>query len=788
MARTGSGKTAAFVIPMIERLRAHSSKFGSRALILSPSRELAIQTLKVVKELGRGTDLKSVLLVGGDSLEEQFGFMSANPDIVIATPGRFLHLKVEMGLDLSSIKYVVFDEADRLFEMGFATQLTEILHALPPSRQTLLFSATLPASLVEFARAGLQDPSLVRLDADTKVSPDLETAFFSIKGAEKEGSLLHILHDIIKVPLGPPAGANEETEKGSRKRKRQPDNGAGKPTEHSTIIFASTKHHVEYLYNLLKHAGFATSHVYGSLDQTARRIQVEEFRMGKTNLLVVTDVAARGIDIPVLANVINYDFPPQPKVFIHRVGRTARAGQRGWAYSLVRDVDAPYLLDLQLFLGKRLVLGQTEKDPSYRDDVVVGSLQRDAVGTHVEWLNKFLHENEDVEALRGVAVKAEKLYMKTRNSASSQSAKRAREEVASKGWSQLHPLFGKDVDGMEEARAAMLARISSFKPQETIFEVGQGDKATSAAAEVMKQLRKRVKPRNKQEAADDEEMSGVDDDYGGAAHNPDGDDDDEDANMQDDDDDDEDDGYGNDELEVTITNTGKPSKKDKARTDFRDNDVFMSYTPRTVNAAEERGYGVHSGGQGSSFVELARDATMDLTNDDTAKAFGAPTRPRMRWDAKAKKYVNSANDEDGSRGAKMIVGESGVKIAASFSSGRFDKWKRANRVHKLPQVGELVKPGSGNGVGQLPSGVRYKHKKELAPKEADKYRDDFHQRKKRVNEAREKRVGRFKDGMGSKKEIKGVTDIRKAREEKERKRAKTGRHQTGNHKGGHKRR
>lgn len=186
MARTGSGKTAAFVIPMIEKLRAHSSKFGARALILSPSRELAIQTLKVVKELGRGTDLKAVLLVGGDSLEEQFSSLSANPDIVIATPGRFLHLKVEMNLDLSSIKYVVFDEADRLFEMGFATQLTEILHALPPSRQTLLFSATLPASLVEFARAGLQDPSLVRLDADTKMSPDLEIAFFSVKGAERK--------------------------------------------------------------------------------------------------------------------------------------------------------------------------------------------------------------------------------------------------------------------------------------------------------------------------------------------------------------------------------------------------------------------------------------------------------------------------------------------------------------------------------------------------------------------------------------------------------------------------
>ncbi|KAH6607595.1 atp-dependent rna helicase dbp10 [Trichoderma cornu-damae] len=774
MARTGSGKTAAFVIPMIERLRAHSSKFGSRALILSPSRELAIQTLKVVKELGRGTDLKSVLLVGGDSLEEQFGFMSANPDIVIATPGRFLHLKVEMGLDLSSIKYVVFDEADRLFEMGFATQLTEILHALPPSRQTLLFSATLPASLVEFARAGLQDPSLVRLDADTKVSPDLETAFFSVKGAEKEGSLLHILHDVIRVPLGPPAGAQEESEKNSRKRKRRPDTGAGKPTEHSTIIFAATKHHVEYLYNLLQQAGFATSHVYGSLDQTARRIQVEDFRMGKTNLLVVTDVAARGIDIPVLANVINYDFPPQPKVFIHRVGRTARAGQRGWAYSLVRDVDAPYLLDLQLFLGKKLVVGQAEKEPSYTDDVVVGALKRDSVASHVEWLNKFLGENEDVDALRGVAVKAEKLYMKTRNSASSQSAKRAREEVASRGWSQLHPLFGEDVDGAEEARAAMLAKISNFRPQETIFEVGQGDKATSEAAEVMRQLRKRVRPRSKQEEVRGEEAGEVDDDFGGARAQAQDGDGDGDANMDDgefgnnDDDDD-------DDLQVTVTNTGK-AKKEKGRTDWRDDDIFMSYTPRTVNAAEERGYGVHSGGQGSSFVELARDATMDLTNDEAAKAFGAPSRPRMRWDAKSKKYVSSANDEDGSRGAKMIVGESGVKIAASFQSGRFDKWKKAHRVHKLPQVGETEK-ASGSAVGQIPSGIRYKHNKETAPKEADRYRDDFYKRRKRVNEAREKRVGRFRDGMGSKKEVKGLNDIRKARQDKERKRAKTGRHQ-----------
>ncbi|KAJ4165245.1 hypothetical protein LMH87_006883 [Akanthomyces muscarius] len=758
MARTGSGKTAAFVIPMIERLRAHSAQFGARALIMSPSRELAIQTLKVVKEMARGTDLKAVLLVGGDSLEEQFGSMAANPDIVIATPGRFLHLKVEMSLDIRSIKYVVFDEADRLFEMGFAAQLTEILHALPLSRQTLLFSATLPTSLVEFARAGLQDPSLVRLDADTKVSPDLESAYFSIKGDEKEGSLLHILHDIIKVPVGKPEDADEE--KGSKKRKRGPD-GPARPTEHSTIVFTATKHHVEYIANLLQWAGFAVSHAYGALDQTARRIQVEDFRHGKTNILVVTDVAARGIDIPVLANVINYDFPSQPKIFVHRVGRTARAGQRGWSYSLVRDTDAPYLLDLQLFLGKQLVIGQEKPNPSYAEDVVVGSLVRNTLEEHVEWFNRVIHDNDDISGLQKVSVKAERLYLKTRNSASSQSAKRAREVVASAPWVQLHPLFGNDVNNDEKARAEMMTKISGFRPNETIFEIGRSDKASNEAADVMKQLRKRITPRRQQKAEVEEVI----------------DDDEIDAPAMDNSDEVMDDDAGldaveedsDDGLEVTISNNGK-SKKD--RDDWRDSEIFMSYTPRTTNAAEERGYGVHSGGAGSSFIEAARDVTMDLGGDESSKSFGEANRQRLRWDKKSKKYVSRQNDEDGSKGAKMVTGESGVKIAASFQSGRYDKWRKANRMGRTQRVGEDEK---ASAASLLPQGVRYKHKLEQAPKAADKYRDDFKVRKKRVDEAKEKRVGRFRDGAGSKKEIKGVHDIRKAREEKQKRKEKNAR-------------
>ncbi|KAI8294668.1 ATP-dependent RNA helicase DBP10 [Colletotrichum sp. SAR 10_99] len=775
MARTGSGKTAAFVIPMIERLRAHSAKIGTRALILSPSRELALQTLKVVKEFSKGTDLKCVLLVGGDSMEEQFGFMSSNPDIVIATPGRFLHLKVEMGLDLSSIKYVVFDEADRLFEMGFAAQLTEILHALPPSRQSLLFSATLPASLVEFARAGLQDPSLVRLDAETKVSPDLESAFFSVKGAEKEAALLHILHDIIKMPMGTPDGVPLDIAP-SKKRKRGEGDGRGKPTEHSTIIFAATKHHVEYLAQMLIKAGFAVSYVYGSLDQEARRINTENFRQGRANILVVTDVAARGIDIPVLANVINYDFPPQPKVFVHRVGRTARAGQRGWAYSIVRELDTPYLLDLQLFLGRKLVIGHESEKPSFAEDVVVGGLSRDRIEMNMEWMNKILKEEADIEALRSVSVKAEKLYLKTRHSASYESAKRAREIVGSKGWNQLHPLFGAAANNAQQARNDMMAKISGFRPAETIFEIGRGGKGSnSEAVEVMKQLRKRITPHrgNKKEDKDsDAEMGDFGDDNQEEDENS-GEEADYTEAMEAYNSDDSDD---NDGLEVTISNAdeGKGKKKKNKQPDsWRDSDVYMSYTPRTINAAEERGYGVTTGAQTSSFVEAARDATMDLTNDETAKGFGEPTKTRgMRWDKKQNKYVARANDEDGSKGSKFIRGESGVKIAATFQSGRFDKWRKANRLGRM-QVGGLERPNMPGAVDQ--SGPRYKHKLEKAPKQADKYRDDYQVRKKRVAEAKEKRIGKFKDGAGSRKEIKGAEDIRKARVEKQKKMEKNAR-------------
>ena len=767
MARTGSGKTAAFVIPIIEKLKGHSAKVGARALIMSPSRELALQTLKVVKELGRGTDLKCVLLVGGDSLEEQFGSMATNPDIVIATPGRFLHVKVEMGLDLISMQYVVFDEADRLFEMGFAPQLTEILHALPQPRQTLLFSATLPKSLVEFARAGLHDPNLVRLDVESKISPDLQSAFFTVKSAEKEGALIHILSDIIKVPTGETeAAARTEVEASKNGKKRKRGDVDGKkvrevPTAHSTIVFAATKHHVDFLAALLRQLGYAVSHVYGSLDQTARKMQVEAFHTGMTDILVVTDVAARGIDIPILANVINYDFPAQPKIFVHRVGRTARAGQKGWSYSLVRASDAPYLLDLQLFLGKRLVLGRDGEDHvSYTEDVVVGTTSRDGLEKSCEWVSKVLDEDSDLAALRVVAGKGEKLYLRTRNAASSESARRSKDVVSSKSWTALHPLFNDNVNVGEIERDKMLARVSGFRPQETVFEIGKRGQS-GKAAEVMKNRRHAIEARRKKNDA----IQGVgevqlsdesEDDHTVQEH----------ANVPNTVPDIVTNVYfaSEDELEVTFSRPSDEKGSQKPNS-FKDAEFFMSYTSLTTNIAEVKGYSVHSrsyntASQNSNFVEAARGATMDLINDDGVKAFAEPSRAKgMRWDKKNKKYVARANDEDGSKGARMIRGESGQKIAASFKSGRYDAWKRSNKMSRLPRTGDKELSSIGGNAGHE---KRWKHRLEKAPKEADKYRDDYHKRRKMVEAAKEKRVGRFKDGSG-KNEIRRLNDVQKER-------------------------
>ncbi|MFH4980505.1 hypothetical protein AB6A40_007214 [Gnathostoma spinigerum] len=330
MSRTGSGKTAAFIVPMLQKLKQRETK-GIRALLLSPTRELALQTFKFTKELGRFTGLRCAVLVGGDNMDDQFSALHGKPDILLATPGRLLHVLAEMNLRLSSLQYLVFDEADRLFEMGFAEQLNEILTRVPEHRQTLLFSATLPKMLVDFAKAGLTDPTLVRLDVDNKVSDKLSMVFTCCRTEDKAASLLQLVRSIVN------AGAQ-------------------------TIVFCATMKHVEHLCAVLNKCGFDCAFLHSQLDSTARKLNIERFRTKMSSVLIVTDVAARGVDIPLLENAINYHFPAKPKLFVHRVGRVARAGHSGTSYSLISPDEYPYVVDLFLFLGRPISFAHPDSE------------------------------------------------------------------------------------------------------------------------------------------------------------------------------------------------------------------------------------------------------------------------------------------------------------------------------------------------------------------------------------------------------------------------------------------
>lgn len=327
MARTGSGKTGAFIIPAVEKLQSHSKVVGARCVVLSPTREIAIQTAAYFKAIARFTDLTYVLITGGNDMENQFERLLLNPDVIIATPGRLMHCIQEANLHLSQVQLVIYDEADRVFELGFAEQIHEIAKRMPKERQSLLFSATISSDVKDFTLSGIKDYKMVQVDKESKLSDDLKSHFLIVRTFEKIAALLFIMQELIELK-----GENIQ----------------------QTIIFAATRHHVEYLHEVTRLAGFKSAHIFGAMDQQTREERLQQFRQKKLNFLIVTDLAARGIDIPLLQNVIHYDFPPSLKLFIHRAGRTARAGQKGTSYALITHNELAYMHDLSVFVGKKL--------------------------------------------------------------------------------------------------------------------------------------------------------------------------------------------------------------------------------------------------------------------------------------------------------------------------------------------------------------------------------------------------------------------------------------------------
>lgn len=818
MARTGSGKTAAFILPMIEKLKTHSTKIGARGIILSPSRELAQQTFAVFKEFARGTELRAVLLTGGDSLEDQFSMMMSNPDVIIATPGRFLHLKVEMSLDLKSVEYAVFDEADRLFEMGFQEQLNELLAALPQQRQTLLFSATLPSSLVEFAKAGLTNPVLVRLDAEQRISENLQMLFLSTKNDERESTLLYVLQEIIKIPLATPEQLQklnkaeheyDETDsdddkdsdsqkknkkknkKHLQKRRQKLPSPTELPSEKATIIFVPTRHHVEYISELLKNCGYLVSYIYGSLDQTARKAQLYNFRLGLTSILVVTDVAARGVDIPMLPYVINYSLPSSSKIFVHRVGRTARAGNKGWAYSIVAENELPYLLDLELFLAKKILLTTmyettcdilrkrwkeshnnddsefVEPRVSYTERMVLGSCPRYELENFTDLYNNIFDKKFDLKLAKQTALKAEKLYFRTRTAASQESMKRSKEVIAS-GWDEQNIYFGKNI---EKEKLLFLAKLQNRHNKETVFEFARNPDDEMAI--FMKRRRQKLAPiqqkaKERRELLEKERLAGL-------SHSI------EDEILRN-----ERNAKSKDILNSTAgysvseeallkefedaDNILESEKKGKlTKKSYKDPNFFLSHYAPAANLQDKQ-LQLTTG-----FANDAAEATYDINDDDKVQIHKQTVK--MKWDKNRKKYVNM----NGIDNKKYIIGESGQKIAASFRSGKFDEWSKARKIKPL-KVGARESSIPSNllsdpkTMGLRTSTGKFKHKQMKAPKMPDKYRDDYHAQKQKVAKALERGATiKGYNAPGSKNELKSTEQIRKDRIQKEKRRAKNAR-------------
>lgn len=483
MARTGSGKTACYLLPMLEALKTHCAQTGVRALILEPTRELAEQTLRFAVKLGKFTGLHCTLVVGGDSMDEQFGALHKNPDIIIATPGRLMHVCSEMDLRLNNVQYVVFDEADRLFELGFREQLDGILERLIGPHQRLLFSATLPKMLVDFASSGIRNPALIRLDKDDQLSQHLELAFFSVAPSHKLHVLLYILRFVLL-----------ETEQ--------------------VIVFAATQLHVQYLECVMSKLNIPCTYLYSDMDPTSRKINAAKFQKKIVNVLIATDIAARGIDIPNLDYVINYNFPGTSKVFVHRVGRAARAGKSGVAFSLVAGEEEAYLWDLHKFLGRPVMFspkidhgemgrpilidvgsgnkhneenkensdGEKAKSASCDDwNFQFGKVPLDIICEEAPQLDN-LKKDCEVAYLDAKKDNAYKLYQKTRPKPSKEALREMREtkQLLTPGD---HPMLKQSVskclhaansvtDEMVERRMRMMEQLANVRPKKTIFELG----------------------------------------------------------------------------------------------------------------------------------------------------------------------------------------------------------------------------------------------------------------------------------------------------------------------------
>jgi len=331
IAQTGTGKTGAFSLPLLHRLSASGAARARpkapRALILAPTRELAIQIGEEIRAYARHLPLRQTLIYGGVGQGPQVRDLSRGVDIVIATPGRLLDLMTQGHIALDAVETLVLDEADRMLDMGFVRDIRKIAAKLPKRRQTLMFCATMPAEIGRLASELLHEPVRVEVAPQSTPIDRIDQRLYHVESAGKTALLSRILED---------------------------------PALSRVIVFARTKHRANRVADTLSRRGVTAEAIHGNKSQSARQRALSRFRDGKARVLVATDIAARGIDVDRVSHVINFELPNEPESYVHRIGRTARAGAEGIALSFCDPSERKYLRDIEkLIRGRLSVIGES---------------------------------------------------------------------------------------------------------------------------------------------------------------------------------------------------------------------------------------------------------------------------------------------------------------------------------------------------------------------------------------------------------------------------------------------
>lgn len=355
-AQTGTGKTAAFALPILQRLAAEPirrPKRAIRALVVAPTRELASQIDKSFADYGKHLKLRHTVIFGGISQRPQVLALSTGVDILIATPGRLLDLKNQRHVNLSAVEILVLDEADRMLDMGFINDIRRIVAALPTERQTLLFSATVPPAIRRLANGLLREPQEVSVAPSATTVENVEQSVFFVEKPYKLSLLAHVLTQ---------------------------------PEISRALVFTRTKYGADKVVRYLSQASIAAEAIHGNKTQKNRERVLNAFKRGKSRVLVATDIASRGLDIDEISHVVNFDLPNEPESYVHRIGRTARAGLSGIALSFCGIEERPYLFDIEQLIRKRLdVQGQhpfqsalpaPQYDPKTNRRIVKGTRSR----------------------------------------------------------------------------------------------------------------------------------------------------------------------------------------------------------------------------------------------------------------------------------------------------------------------------------------------------------------------------------------------------------------------------